>query len=108
MERYNIQHTCVFIHLVHIPNISRTAITEPCTCTGEQGLYFFIGRMGTFLCSVLGLSDGGGVSVLKDDDEDMEFPVPIAASVLMLGEGTSPLGIGALKSTNDGLVNVAK
>ena len=82
------------------------AITEPCTCMGEQGLYFFISRMVTILCSVLGLSDGGGVSVLMDDNENMEFPVPIAASVLMLGEGTSPLG--ALKSTNDGLVNVAK
>ena len=62
--------------------------------------------MGRFLCSVRGLSDGGGVSVLNDSD--MEFPVPIAASVLILGDGTSPLGNGALKSTNCGFVRVAK
>ena len=75
---------------------------------GRAGILLLHRSEGTILCSVLGLSDGGGVSVLKDDDDNMEFPVPIAASVLMLGEGTSPLGIGALKSTNDGLVKVAK
>lgn len=81
------------------------AITEHRTCMELQNVYFFKGPKGRFR-SVLGLNDGGGVPVLYVSD--MEFPVPIAAKVLILGEGTSPLGNGALKSVNCGFVSVAR